>query len=419
MSDRRTVAIVGGGVIGLCSAWYALREGYRVILVERGAPDHDACSLGNSGLVVPSHFIPLASPGVTLIALQSLFDPKSPLRLHPRLDPDYLRWCWRFWRSANPQHVARTAPALRDLALLSLRCYGELADEWQNSFSLQKRGLLMLSRTKRDFEEEAHTAEMARKLGIEALVLDRKEAQRREPTMKMSIAGAVLYPADAHLTPQAFVAEITRRLQNAGVEFRWSTEVTGWRANGSRVKALQTRDDEIGADDFVIASGAWSMKIAAPLGLRFPLEAGKGYNLTLRRPRALPVMSAILNEARIAVTPMGETLRFAGTLQLAGLDSSIDERRVQALIEAVPQYYPEFTTYDFDGIRPWTGLRPCSPDGLPYIGRTGRYQNVLVAAGHAMMGMSLAPATGLVVSEVLAGRRTSAPLDHFTPDRFS
>lgn len=419
MSNGRTVAIVGGGVIGLCSAWYTLREGYRVILVERGAPDHDCCSLGNSGLVVPSHFLPLAAPGVTRIALQSLFDAKSPLRLHLRLGPDYLRWCWHFWRSSNARHVERASPALRDLALLSLRCYGELADDWRNPFGLQKRGLLMLSRTQHDFDEEAHTAQTARTLGIDAVVLDAQEAQRREPTMRMSIAGAVLYPSDAHLTPQTFVAEITRRLVEAGVEFRWSTEASGWRANGSRVQAVRTPNGEIEADDFVIAGGVWSMQIARGLGLRFPLEAGKGYNLTLRHPRALPVMSAILNEAHIAVTPMGETLRFAGTLQFAGLDSSIDERRVQALIEAIPQYYPEFTPHDFDGVQPWSGLRPCSPDGLPYIGRSRRYENVLVAAGHAMMGMSLAPATGLVVSEVLAGRRPSAPIERFAPDRFA
>lgn len=419
MSSGRTVAIIGGGVIGLCSAWYALREGYRVVVLERGAPDHDCCSLGNSGLVVPSHFIPLAAPGVTRLALESLFDAKSPLRLHPRFGLDYLRWCWLFWRSATAHHVERAAPAIRDLAQLSLRCYGELADEWRNPFSLQKRGLLMLSRTQHDFEEEAHTAETARALGIEAEVLDAQEAQRREPAMRMSIAGAVLYPLDAHLTPQSFVAEITRRLQQAGAEFRWSTEATGWRANGDHVYAVSTRDGEIAADDFVIAGGVWSMQIARGLKLRIPLEAGKGYNLTLHQPRAQPVMSAILNEARIAMTPMGSTLRFAGTLQLAGLDASIDPRRVQALIGAIPQYYPEFTPHDFDGVQPWSGLRPCSPDGLPYIGRTRGYQNVFVASGHAMMGLSLAPATGLVVSELLAGRRPSAPTERFDADRFS
>lgn len=418
VSNGRTVAIVGGGVIGLCCAWYALREGYRVVVIERGAPDHDCCSLGNSGLIVPSHFTPLAAPGVVSVAVRSLFDARSPLRLHPRLEQHYLRWCWLLWRSATTAHVARSAPALRDLSLLSLRCYGELAEEWHNSFGLRRRGLLMLSASQHGFEEDARTAEAARRLGIDAHVLDAAAAAQLEPSMKMSIAGAVHYPLDAHLTPQTFVAEITRRLQSAGVEFHWSAPLTGWRTNAGRVLAARTGAGDIAADHFVLAAGVWSTLLARALGLRVPLEAGKGYNLTLARPRAQPIMGAILNEARIAVTPMGATLRFAGTLELCGFDAHIDRRRVQTLIDAIPRYYPEFTADDFDGAQPWSGLRPCSPDGLPYIGRSSRYDNVIVAAGHAMMGMSLAPATGLVVSELLAGRQPSVALGPFAADRF-
>ncbi len=419
MSGRRTVAIVGGGVIGLCCAWYALRAGYRVIVIERGPPEHDSCSLGNSGLIVPSHFTPLAAPGAIGVALRSLFDARSPLRLHARFDPDYLRWCRHFLRSANAEHVARAAPALHDISLLSLRCYTELAQEWHDSFGLRQRGLLMLSCTQHGFDEEAQAAEDAHRLGIEAHAIDARAASQLEPSMKMSIAGAVHYPCDAYLTPQTFVAEITRRLHAAGVEFRWSTTITGWDARGPRVHAARTRDGEIAAEHFVISAGVWSMLVARSLGLRVPLEAGKGYNLTLPRPRAQPIMGAIFTEARIAVTPMGETLRFAGTMQLAGLDASVDRRRVQALIDAVPRYYPEFAPDDFAGVQPWTGLRPCSPDGLPYIGRSSRYENVVVAAGHAMMGMSLAPATGLLVSEMLAGRPTSVATERFAADRFA
>lgn len=418
VSGERSVAIVGGGVIGLCCAWYAQREGYRVVVLEQGAPDRDCCSLGNSGLIVPSHFVPLAAPGVTRVALRSLFDPRSPLRLHPRLDPAYLAWCLRFLRSATEEHVQRAAPALRDLSFLSLRCYSELADEWRNPFGLSKRGLMILSRTPEQHDEEAHHARFAESIGVEAKVLDPAQAARLEPGMRMDIAGAVLYPLDAHLTPQTLVMELTRRLQQAGVEFHWSTAVTGWRMRGERALAARTREGEVPADHFIVAAGAWSSQVTAPLGLRLPLQAGKGYNLTLRRPRSQPAMSAILSEARIAVTPMGETLRFAGTMELAGLDLAIDRRRIQALIDAVALYYPEFTADDFDGVQPWAGLRPCSPDGLPYIGRTRRADNVLLASGHAMMGVSLAPATGLVMSELLAGRKPSAPLAMFDADRF-
>jgi D-amino-acid dehydrogenase len=415
----RTVAILGGGVIGLCSAWYAMREGFRVIVIERDGPNDDRCSLGNAGLISPSHFVPLAAPGVARMAFRSFLDPRSPLRLHPRLDLDYLRWCWRFWRSSNPRHVARASPALRDLAVLSRRCYDELAEEWRNPFALQKRGLLMLCRTQHGLDEEAETAEAAHAIGMDAHVLSAAQTAELEPALRMSITGAVHYPLDAHLIPQALVAEITRRLQEAGVEFIWSTEATGFRTRGERVEAIVTNQDEIRADHAVITGGVWSMGIAQRLGIDLPLQAGKGYNLTLRQPRALPTISAILSEARIAMTPMGQTLRFAGTLELAGLDQRIDWRRVHALIEAIPKYFPEFTAHDFDGVQPWAGLRPCSPDGLPYIGRSRDYDNVLVAAGHAMLGVTLAPATGLVISELLAGHKTSAPLEQFAPDRFT
>jgi D-amino-acid dehydrogenase len=203
------------------------------------------------------------------------------------------------------------------------------------------------------------------------------------------------------------------------VDLRWSTEARGWRHANGRVEALITDAGEVRADDFVLACGSWSRRVARGLGLKLPLQAGKGYNVTLPSPRIRLGMSAILTEARVGVTPMGDSLRFAGTLELAGLDTSIDQRRVQAIIDSVPNYYPEFSAEDFANVAPWSGLRPCTPDGLPYIGRTRRYENLVIATGHAMMGLSLGPATGMVVSDVLARREPSAPIERFDPDRFS
>lgn len=419
LSSPRTVVIVGGGIVGLSAAWYARRDGHRVIVVERGSPDRDGCSLGNSGLVVPSHVIPLASPGAIRVALRSLFNPSSPLRLHPRLDAEYLRWCWLFCRNANEEHVRRSAPALRDIALLSKNCYEELTQAWGNRFHFTQQGLLMLCATTHGFEEEASTAEFASRLGIPAEVLDARAAAALEPGIDMAIAGAVRYPLDSHLAPQLFVPELTRQLEASGVELRWSTETRGWRTTGDRVTALLAADGEIAGDEFVLAAGSWSGEIARTLGMRLPMQAGKGYNLTLQQPRVLPRMSSILLEARIAVTPMGSTLRFAGTLQLAGLDGSIDPRRVQAIVDAIPRYYPQFSAADFKGVKPWSGLRPCSPDGMPYIGRTRRYSNLIIASGHAMMGMSLGPGTGLLVSDLVERRQPSMSLDRFDPDRFA
>jgi D-amino-acid dehydrogenase len=418
----RTLVVVGGGVIGLSAAWYARRHGFEVTVLERGAPAHDSCSLGNAGMVVPSHFVPLAAPGMVGTGLRSLGRRRSPVYVKPRLDPAFVRWSWNFWRSATRAHVQRSAPVLRDLSLLSRRCYEELAAERGNDFGLAREGLLMLCRTGHALEEEVAAAAVARELGLEARVLDAAGLAALEPGLRTSALGGVHYVQDCHLSPQRFVAGLVRDLEASGARLVWNAEATGWRVEGrrgmQRVAALESTAGEFAADEYLLAAGSWSPRTVRGLDLRLPIEAGKGYSLTLPRPRALPRTCAILVEARIAVTPMQGALRFAGTMELSGLDESIDPERVRAIVEAVPDYYPEFTAADFDGLAPWRGLRPCTPDGMPYIGRSRRYANFTIATGHAMMGLSLAPATGRLVAELLAGLPTTMPLDAFAPERF-
>lgn len=420
--SARSLVVVGGGVIGLSVAWYARRQGFEVTVLERGAPSHDSCSLGNAGMVVPSHFVPLAAPGMVGMGLRSLGDRRSPVYVKPRLDPAFVRWSWDFWRSATRAHVRRSAPVLRDLSLLSRRCYEELATERGNDFGLEREGLLMLCRTEHALDEEAAAAAQASDLGLDARVLDAAGLAAVEPALRTAAIGGVHYVQDCHLSPQRFVAGLTRDLEAAGARIVWNAEATGWRVAGrrgaGRVVALETISGEFTADEYLLAAGSWSPRTVRGLDLRLPIEAGKGYSVTLPRPRALPRTCAILVEARVAVTPMQGTLRFAGTMELSGLDESIDPERVRAIVAAVPAYYPDFTPADFDGLPPWRGLRPCTPDGLPYLGRVRRYANFSVATGHAMMGLSLAPATGRLVAEMLAGLPTSLPLDAFAPERF-
>lgn len=418
MSAPRSVVVVGGGVIGLAAAWYARCAGLEVTVVERGAPGHDSCSVGNAGMVVPSHFVPLAAPGMLRVGLASLFDRRSPVRVRPRLDAAFARWGWLFARAATAAHVERAAPLLRDFGLLSRRCYEELATARGNDFGLERSGLLVLCRTGHGLAEEARTAAHAARLGLEAEVLDAAGVAALEPGIRTSVAGGVYFPLDCSLTPQRFVAGLVGDLERAGARFLWRTEAREWRVERGRVVALVAGGTELAADEYVLATGAWSPRTTRGLGLRLPVEAGKGYSLTLPAPRVRPRICAILAEARVAVTPLADGLRFAGTMEFAGLDDSIDPVRVRAIAEAVPGYYPELASGDFDGVAPWRGLRPCTPDGLPYLGRPRRLRNLVVATGHAMMGLSLAPATGLVVAELLAGRPTSLPLDLLAPDRF-
>lgn len=414
----RRVVVIGGGIAGLAAAWYAAQDGHRVALIDRAGPHDDRCSLGNAGMIVPSHFVPLASPGSLKLGLLSLANPRSPLRIAPRLDPDYLRWCWQFLCAARSSRVALAAPVLRDLALLSRRGYEALTLLWPQGVPLAEHGMLVLCRSRHALHEEREGAKFAQRLGLPVEVLDRDAAAALEPGLDMEVLGAVRYPLDAHTVPQLVVATLIAGLAEAGVELHWHTEVTGLRQSGSRVAAAVTAAGEFGGDEFVIAAGMWSRALAALIDLPLPLMSGKGYSFTLARPPVRPHASAILSEARIAVTPMGSALRFAGTMELCGLDRSIDPRRIAAMIDAIPRYYPQFGPADFAGITPWAGLRPCSPDGLPCIGRTRRADNVLIATGHAMMGVSLAPATGRIVSDLIAGREPAVAIGLFSPDRF-
>ena len=412
------ILIIGGGVIGLCVAHSCVLRGHRVTIVDRNPQRRDGCSFGNAGMVVPSHFIPLAAPGMVRLGLKWMWNPESPFYVKPRVSWDLLSWGWKFWRAANKAHVARCAPLLRDLQWASRAGFEELAAQG-HEFGLVTKGLAMLCREPHTLEEEAKTAEQARALGVAAEVLDAQQMAALEPGVNMDIAGAIYFPGDCHLSPGRFMQSMEASLAQRGVGFLWETEVTGFVREGSRLAAAKTSRGEIAADEIVLAGGAWSSLLARDLGLRIPMQAGKGYSLTLTKPRELPQLCSIFTEARVAVTPMGNTLRFGGTMEIAGLNENITARRVQGIIKAALKYYPAFRAEDFAGILPWRGLRPCSPDGMPYMGRTAKFANLVIATGHAMMGLSLAPATGRLMAQVMDGEKPDFDLSLLSPDRYS
>ena len=367
------MVIIGGGVIGLCVGYYAQRLGHRVTILERGERGHDSCSVGNAGMIVPSHFTPLAAPGMVAMGLRWMGSPESPFYIKPRLDWDLLRWGLRFWRAATPKRVRAAAPLIRDLSLASRECYEELAGA----------GVAML-----------------------------------EPNIKMDVVGGVYFSQDCHLSPQRFLECLERTIDAGGGEWSYGADVLGWKMVGDKVGAVVTTKGEVEGDEFVLCGGSWSSELGKQLGLELPLQAGKGYALTLSEPREMPKICAILTEARVAVTPMGSGLRFGGTMEFSGLNGAIDPRRVRGITRAAPNYYPNFREEDFEGIRPWSGLRPCSPDGLPYLGRVGNYANLVVATGHAMMGLSLGPITGKLVADMISGVEPEIGLGLLSPDRF-
>ena len=416
MASNERVVIVGGGVVGLSAAYHCLLAGRPVRVIERGGEHSPNCSTGNAGMVVPSHFVPLAAPGMIAKGLRWMFNPESPFYIRPRPSAELIRWGWLFWRHANAGHVACSRELLRDLNLESRRLFAELAGE--ADFGLQQRGLLMLCKTSKALEEEADLAAAAAEIGIKAHVLDPRETARLDPGIAMDVAGAVHFPQDCHLDPGRFLDTLRRRVLAMGGEVTGSAVADGFEIADGRVSALRAAGERHEGSHFVVAGGVWSPALLRQLGLRLPMQAGKGYSLTLPAPRELPELCSILVEAKVAVTPMGARLRFAGTMEIGANYLRIDRRRVRGIVRSVSSYFPEFRTDDFDGIEPWVGLRPVSPDGLPYLGKVPAIDNLIVATGHAMMGLSLGPVSGRLVADLVAGEKTHIGIGKLAPARF-
>lgn len=413
---RDGVVVIGAGVVGVSAAWYLAEAGHSVTVVEQGDVGAGS-SYGNAGLVVPSHSIPLAAPGVWWRGLKWMRDPDSPFYIRPRLDPHLVRWLWRFRGSCTAAHVRRALPLLRDLAYASLGLFRDLARLDGLDFGFHQAGALAVYRTPAGLAEGAHEATVLAAAGIPARVLDGPGARAVEPALASDVVGGVHFADDAHLVPDRFVRGLARLAAARGVRFRTGTEVLGFRTAGSRVVAVETTRGDLEPSDVVLAAGAWSPGVARALGLRLPIEPAKGYSVTFARPQAGPRMPLICGEARVAITPMDDTLRFAGTLELAGLDFSVNRRRVAALVRGARAYLA--TAEELRVLETWRGLRPCTPDGLPIVGRPGRLANVVLATGHAMIGVSLGPVTGVLVAQLATGERPMLDLTPLRPERFA
>ncbi|MGB1925436.1 MAG: NAD(P)/FAD-dependent oxidoreductase [Rubripirellula sp.] len=420
----KKIVIVGGGIIGMATAWHCVKDGHDVIVVDRRRRQRDGCSFGNAGMLVPSHFIPLAAPGVIRLGLKWMLSRESPFAIRPRLSWDLLSWLWRFMQASTQQQVDLNSPLLRDLNLAGRHAFLELEQELPDGFELVKKGLLMLCASEHGLEEEVEVAQLANDLGVPAVVMNPKELADLDPTIEMGVLGGVHFPLDCHLSPNRLMSVLEKRLEELGVDFLWESRCeefhsTANAGGATRVKSVMAAGKEIAGDEFVICGGAWSDLIAKQVGLSLPLQAGKGYSLTLDQPRQLPNICSILKEARVAVTPMAGTLRFGGTMEIVGHDESISAARLRGIIRSIPQYFPAFREDDFSRSKPWVGLRPCSPDGLPYVGRSDQHENLLIATGHGMMGISLSMITGKLIADVIEQRSSGINgLERMSPSRF-
>jgi D-amino-acid dehydrogenase len=412
------IIIAGGGVIGLCAAYYLNKSGYEITVIDKNVITTGA-SFGNAGYISPSHFIPLASPGIVAQGLRWMLNSSSPFYIKPRLNTDLVKFCYTFFKNANENNVRRNAPHLCNLLNLSRQETINIKHELGNTFKMEEKGCLMLFKTIDAEKHEIELIKVANNFNVEARMLNAGEVQAMEPDVKVNIRGAAYYPMDCHLHPGDFMHALKLYLENAGVKFLLNTTIINVEKNTGKVTSVITDKEKIVCDELVIAAGSWSASIAAKLGIRIILQAGKGYSITYNNIKCNLRYPAILVERRVALTPMGKDLRMGGTMEISGLKSLPILKRAKAIYNAAKEYYPDLEVSFPEPKMIWSGLRPLSPDGLPYIGRPKNFKNVLIATGHAMLGLSLAAATGKLCNEIIDHKQTSVDIEAFCIERFN
>ncbi|MDB5132491.1 MAG: amino acid dehydrogenase [Mucilaginibacter sp.] len=409
--------IIGGGVIGLFTAYYLNKSGWEVDVLEQGDLS-DNCSFGNAGMITPSHFVPLASPGMVEQGIRWMFNSKSPFYVKPSLNRELISWGLKFVKSATKKHAERSAGGLRDISLLSKGLYHEFEKDTAIDFGLADKGILLLFKTPKVEEEERHLVEKATNLGLDAQYLTAEECRKLQPEIELDILGAVHYHCDAHMYPNKLMAGLVKYLEASGVRIHRHTEVVKINHDSNKVTSVSTKDKDFTGDAFVVAGGAWSPAIARLAGLNVPLMPGKGYSFTVHNPVKKMTIPSILCEARVAVTPMNGSIRFGGTMEVGKINNKVNMNRVKGIVESVPKYFPDFKLAVPGQKDIWFGFRPCSPDGLPYIGLSDKYKNLAIATGHAMIGLSLAPATGKLIAEAFNEEKASVNTGLFAPGRY-
>ena len=411
----KKVVIIGGGIMGVCTAYYLHKEGHEVTIIDKSNFSSGA-SYVNAGYITPSHIISLAAPGIITKGLKWMFNPSSPFYVKPRLDSDFLQWAWAFKRSSTKQKVAQSIPVIKDINVFSRELYSAMKVSGDFDFHYEHKGLLMAYKEEKTGEEEWNVGQKAIKNGLKVENLSAKEVEKLDPKANLNIKGAVYYHSDAHMTPSVFMKNMLTYLKASGVEILGEEEVKDIVISDKKITKLITDKREILADEFVMAAGSWSPIISKKLGIKMLLQPGKGYRINVAQETNITIPTVLL-EAKVAVTPMNGFTRFSGTMEINKINDKINPVRVNAIANSASKYYHglQISTQDKEAAE--CGLRPVTPDGLPYIGKISQYNNLTFATGHAMMGWSLGPATGKLVTEIISDQKPSLDIAPFHVQR--
>lgn len=411
----KKVVIIGGGIIGLSTAYYLRKEGYQVTVVDKSNFTKGA-SYVNAGYITPSHIVSLAAPGMITKGLKWMLNPASPFYVKPRFEFDFLRWGLAFKRSASHEKVERSMKIIKDINIFSRELYQEMKDSGDFKFHYDHNGLLMAYQSEKAGEEEWKVGQKGIELGLKVENLSNEEVQKMQPNANLDVKGAVFYHSDGHMTPHEFMKDMLSYLMKNGVEVLANEEVKDLEFSNKTISKVITDQREILADEFVLATGSWSPLLSKKLGLKLLVQAGKGYRINISRETGI-TLPTILIEAKVAVTPMNGFTRLAGTMEIGGINHNINPIRVNAIANAGARYFKGLKVTEQEKADAQCGLRPVSPDGLPFIGKSTICNNLTIATGHAMMGWSMGPATGKLVTEIISDSKSSLDLNPYKVDR--
>jgi D-amino-acid dehydrogenase len=346
-----------------------------------------------------------------------MLNPASPLYIKPRLDPTFIGWMWRFYRSCSPRQFEVGVASFGALAAPTLRLFDQLAAEGLE-FEMHESGLLYLGLEQRNIERMWDSLRLLEEpLGYTLELFSRAEVLERDPAINANVAGGIFMSKERHIRPDQLNAALVERIVELGGEVHSGIAVTGLRRHGTRIDGVETDDGEILADRVLLAAGAWSGRLATEWGYRLPLEAGKGYSITIENPDLNVQQPIDLIEGRAAMTPFDGAFRAAGTMELSGLNTNLAKTRVNAIRKTVERYLERWP--EGEKPRAWVGMRPLTSDGLPMIGAMPRSENFYVATGHQMLGVTLAPSTAMVLTELMLDGESSIDLTPFDPGRFA
>ncbi|WP_035334771.1 FAD-dependent oxidoreductase [Dokdonia sp. PRO95] len=411
----KNVIIIGGGIIGLSCAYFLQKSGHQVTVIDQSKMDGGA-SYVNAGYMSPSHLVPLAAPGVMRQGIKWMFNKKSPLYIKPRLEADFLKWSLAFNKSCTQKHVNRAVPVMKEIAVLGRDLYHQIKQEEGFSFHLEKKGLLMLCQTEETLHHEDELVQIAIKEGLSARVITAQDVKKMMPDATLDIVGASYFECDHHSTPGEFMAEMKAHLLSKGVVIRQEEKVIDLEINNGKITSVKTDKEVLKTDEVVMAAGSWTSTLSRKLNINLLLQAGKGYRIQTTKETGITYPS-ILAEAKVAITPMNGFTRFAGTMEIAGINHTISKARVDAIADGVNKYFSEVHITAEEKAGATCGLRPVSADGMPYIGKSSKCKNLTIATGHAMMGWTLGPSTGKLVQEIVDEVTPSMDMAMFHPDR--